>query len=79
MSPSKAVPDVVPNPGKDVLALFAVIAFAWEVVIVVVLPASAVVEVVPKVKLDVPAPIVVRTAAALVSSKIVFASYEAPL
>ena len=43
-----------------VLAVFAVIAFAWAVVIVVVLPAKAVDDVVPNAKLEVPAPILDR-------------------
>ena len=53
-------------PVSLTLAVLAVIAVAWALVIVVVLPALAVDAVVPIARLEVPAPIRLRTSAALI-------------
>ena len=53
-------------PVSLTLAVLAVIAVAWALVIVVVSPALAVDAVVPIARLEVPAPIRLRTSAALI-------------
>ena len=53
VSPSSALPEVVPKPGNVVLAVLEFIALACELDIVVVFPLKAVLELVPKPGKDV--------------------------